>query len=572
MPLLALTDAAPSVARRDPTLPSKATAPSYDAFISYNHTKDKPIASALQAAVQRLGKAFYQRRALRLFRDDTSLSATPHLWPSIERALSQARFLVLLASPEAAASPWVDREVTWWLDHRSAETMLIALTSGDLVWSAAHDDFHQSDATPLPPALAGRFADEPRWIDLRPYRDGASPRDARFTELAAEFAAALHGQPKEDLLSQEVRQQRRALHLTWSAVAALLVLLAFAGWQWRSATTAENHATEQQRIAEAQRDLAERNLLSAKHAVARLVFDIAQGFRHTEGVRVATIRSVLDHAEGTIEELLRDAPSDHDLLIIKGGMFEEFAQVYFKSGDIDQALDAAQKGLAIYSQLAKGDRAEASDARRRTTVILNEIGAITAHEGNLTRAVEAYQQAVAILRQLVAADPGDLNLSRDLAVELGMLGSAKAATGDIAGAVDPFEEAIAISRRLVGREPGNPEWQQTLAFSLAESSFEKITNRDYSSALLTLQEGERLARGLISGDPSNTSYQNVLYLILYGVGDCDIGEDHPAQALAVYEEALAIMQRLARRDPENAQWQSALSAINQKVTAAKNRR
>ena len=76
----------------------------YDAFVSYSHAKDKPIAAALQRAVQKLGKPWYRRRALRLFRDDTSLSATPNLWPTIEQALGQSRFLILLASPEAAAS------------------------------------------------------------------------------------------------------------------------------------------------------------------------------------------------------------------------------------------------------------------------------------------------------------------------------------------------------------------------------------------------------------------------------------------------------------------------------------
>jgi hypothetical protein len=57
----------------------------YDAFISYSHAKDKPIAAGLQSVVQKLGKPWYRRRALRVFRDDTSLSATPHLWPTIER-------------------------------------------------------------------------------------------------------------------------------------------------------------------------------------------------------------------------------------------------------------------------------------------------------------------------------------------------------------------------------------------------------------------------------------------------------------------------------------------------------
>ena len=182
----------------------------YDAFISYSHAKDKPIATALQSVVQKLGKAWYRRRALRVFRDDTSLSATPHLWPSIEQALSQSRFLILLASPEAAVSHWVGQEIAYWLDHNSADTVLIALTDGELDWDEAAGDFRWSEATPLPTALKNRFADEPRWIDLRPYRDGSAPKGVEFIGLGADFAAAIRGIPKEDLLSEEVRQQRRA--------------------------------------------------------------------------------------------------------------------------------------------------------------------------------------------------------------------------------------------------------------------------------------------------------------------------------------------------------------------------
>src|SRR5262245_3392230 len=129
----------------------------YDAFVSYSHAKDKPIAAALQSVVQRLGKPWYRRRALRVFRDDTSLSATPTLWPTIEQALGESRFLILLASPEAAASPWVDKEVAYWLEHKGAETLLIALTDGELAWDNAAGDFVRRERAPLPPALIGRF-------------------------------------------------------------------------------------------------------------------------------------------------------------------------------------------------------------------------------------------------------------------------------------------------------------------------------------------------------------------------------------------------------------------------------
>ena len=224
--------------------------PLYDAFISYSHAKDKPVAAALQSVIQKLGKPWYKRRALRVFRDDTSLSATPHLWPSIEKALAESRYLILLASPEAAASPWIAKEVSYWLANKSPDTLFIGLTHGELAWNAKSGDFDWSDSTPLPDILKGRFASEPKWVDLRVYRDGANPRNAHLVELGADFAAAIRGMPKEDLLSQELRQQRRALTLAMGAAASLLVLAAAAAWQWTTAEIEKTRAQEQLRQAQ----------------------------------------------------------------------------------------------------------------------------------------------------------------------------------------------------------------------------------------------------------------------------------------------------------------------------------
>lgn len=94
-----------------PRQPASSDGVDYDAFISYSHAADGQLAPALQAGLQSLGKPWYRRRALRVFRDKTSLSASPELWPSIEHALATSRYFVLLASPEAARSRWVDQEV-----------------------------------------------------------------------------------------------------------------------------------------------------------------------------------------------------------------------------------------------------------------------------------------------------------------------------------------------------------------------------------------------------------------------------------------------------------------------------
>jgi len=86
----------------------------YDCFLSYSHAADSRLASALRAGLHRFAKPWYRVRALRVFRDDSSLSANPHLWNSIEQALRSSRWLVLLASPRAAESAWVGRELATW--------------------------------------------------------------------------------------------------------------------------------------------------------------------------------------------------------------------------------------------------------------------------------------------------------------------------------------------------------------------------------------------------------------------------------------------------------------------------
>ncbi len=88
----------------------------FKAFISYSHGADSLFAQALQSALHRFAKPFYRPRAIHVFRDKTELSANPALWPSIEKALRESEWLILLASAGAARSVWVQREIATWLE------------------------------------------------------------------------------------------------------------------------------------------------------------------------------------------------------------------------------------------------------------------------------------------------------------------------------------------------------------------------------------------------------------------------------------------------------------------------
>jgi hypothetical protein len=231
----------------------------YDAFISYSHAKDKHIAAALQRVIQNLGKPWYKRWSLRVFRDDTSLSAAPSLLVAIERALDESRFLILLASPEAGVSPWVGKEVGYWIEHKSADTLLIALTDSELSWDTEAGDFSWSVTTPLPSLLKARIPEEPKWVDLRTFRDKKHlrrQRNRKFTNLAADFAAAIHGLPKDDLLADEIRQKKWGIKLAWFVAALLLVLAGTTAWQWKGAVAANRIVIEQRNVAQAKLDRA----------------------------------------------------------------------------------------------------------------------------------------------------------------------------------------------------------------------------------------------------------------------------------------------------------------------------
>jgi hypothetical protein len=91
--------------------------------------------------LHRFARPWHKARALRTFRDQTNLALNPHLWSSIEQALDQSEFFIVLASPRAAQSEWVQREVAHWLSTRSPETLLIVLTDGDIVWDGVAGDF-----------------------------------------------------------------------------------------------------------------------------------------------------------------------------------------------------------------------------------------------------------------------------------------------------------------------------------------------------------------------------------------------------------------------------------------------
>jgi WD40 repeat protein len=197
----------------------------FDGFISYSHAADGRLAPAVQRGLHRLAKPWHRRRALWIFRDQTGLAVTPALWTSIQQALDGSQYFVLLASPEAANSAWVNREIEHWVATKSPDLILPVVTDGEWAWDPEARDF-TADSTAVPTALRGVFGEEPLYLDLRWARDDLhlTLQHTRFRDAIAQLAAPMHGVSKDELEGEDVRQHRRARRLTAVAAATLALL------------------------------------------------------------------------------------------------------------------------------------------------------------------------------------------------------------------------------------------------------------------------------------------------------------------------------------------------------------
>jgi WD40 repeat protein len=270
----------------------------YKAFISYSHAADATLASALQSGLQGFARPWYKLRAIRVFRDKTSLAVNAGLWPSIQKALEQSEYFVVLASPRAAASPWVRRELEYWLTNRPPETLLVVLTEGTLTWDAAAGGFDWNRTTALPAEIGRAFKDEPLYLDLRWARpeEHLSIRNPRFQDAIADVAATLHHRAKDDLVGEDVRRHRNAMRLAWAAVITLATLTVTASIAAYVAVQQRNLATERLRVATSRQLAVEALKVDPQAIDLAMLLAVEANHRSPTPEAISTLQILLERA------------------------------------------------------------------------------------------------------------------------------------------------------------------------------------------------------------------------------------------------------------------------------------
>ena len=225
----------------------------YMAFLSYSH-QDSEVADWLHESLEEfrvpptlVGRLTEQgpvpRRLTPIFRDRHELVAASDLGEEIEEAITGSRFLIVLCSPAAVQSRWINQEIECFKRLQSENRILAAIIDGEPFASDIPGREHEEC---FPPALRVRYDGrgrattqraEPIAADLRATGDGR--RMGLLKIVAGMLDVGL-----DDLAQREAhRRHRRLTIITAASVAGMLVTSGLA----YTAIDARDEARDQRR-------------------------------------------------------------------------------------------------------------------------------------------------------------------------------------------------------------------------------------------------------------------------------------------------------------------------------------
>lgn len=276
------------------------SAAEFDAFICYAHgEKENAAAAALRDSLERYrDSAFGERKIRRVFLDEGELSSCADYGESINAALKNSRWLIVLLSERAKESRWVGEEIKTFLAHHDKSKVLAVLLEGE-----------PSEVFPEALTRSGLTADNLLAADARaedrkrsiPAEDSRQNDLRQITgkikgDVTLRIAAPILGTTYESL-----KQRVRIYRMKRAFAAAVVTLCALAGFLGYAAVKANKIAEQERQIAGQQSLIAEQARKEAdlqKDRQAELLAAQAQDFYDKKDYTKAA-ESALDSLELT---------------------------------------------------------------------------------------------------------------------------------------------------------------------------------------------------------------------------------------------------------------------------------
>ena len=549
----------------------------YRAFISYSHA-DRRKAMWLHRRLELLKSSVggKKERPLRpIFLDRDELPASPDLSHDLRAALDQSDRLIVLCSPSAATSAWMDKEVQYFLERRSAAEVLCVIVGGDL--DAPVRSF-------LPASLARSLEEdsEPLAADLRQAKDGS--RLAVF-----KIAAALLHVRVADLLQRDARRRIRMLTLGVLATAALsLAMGALAFVAWKANLEAQRHNTESESLIAYMVD----DLAAQLEPVGRLdVLDgvgvrvLAHYERNPPGrddaalqkrahalMLVAKVRDTRGDLKGaraafamaaaTTARRLKHEPEDGERLFDHAQNVFWLAYTSWRLGEDRPAETGFREYLELSRDLVRR-HPDRPDWRLEPAYAESNLGTLLFEGGRTAEALTAFVAARDVFAQAYAADPGNADRLKDLA-------DAQAWVADALVRLGRLHEALNQRRlnadRVKDHSVRNPSDRPMAARAWAAQS--AVSRRELDLGVASGVERAMAARNglkmLIAFDPANTTWREYAAQSEMDLVDFALAAGHVEAARASNREASRLIGELQAVNPNVVFWRTSLDWRNRK--------
>jgi tetratricopeptide (TPR) repeat protein len=246
------------------------------------------------------------------------------------------------------------------------------------------------------------------------------------------------------------------------------------------------------------------------------------------------------------------------------------AAAYFQLGELTdkigtkpEALTLHRKALAVRRQLAA---AEGADVETRLDVArsLRAVGILLYYTGDPTGALRAWEEQRDIATALEAESPTDA-VRAILAQSHSTLAVLLLETGKPAEALEAFQKALAMQQKLADAHPGVTGYQSELALSHNNIGMVLLRTGKPAEALTAWRKALASNQKLAVAHPAVAGFRSALAGTHNNIGELLSQAGKPAEALQAHQKALAIRQKLADAHPAVAELQSELAASHSSI-------
>jgi tetratricopeptide (TPR) repeat protein/tRNA A-37 threonylcarbamoyl transferase component Bud32 len=203
-------------------------------------------------------------------------------------------------------------------------------------------------------------------------------------------------------------------------------------------------------------------------------------------------------------------------------------------------------------------------SRKALAAAYFQLGELTDKIGTKPEALAVHRKALAVRRELAAAEGANVETRLDVARSLRAEGILLYYTGDPSGALRAWEKQRDIATALQA-ESATDAGRAVLAMSHNTIGVLLMETGKPAEALRAFQKALAIQQKLSDANPAVTGYQYDMALSYNNIGTVLARTGKPAEALAAWRNALAINQKLAVANPTVAEFQSALAGTDNNI-------